>query len=64
MNLHIFFKEHTVIEEIPQTIHCNIIRFDKESLTGKLRILNNNCENLNSEYPFQIIGNQDKFHLT
>lgn len=53
------FKEHTVIEEIPQTIHCNIIRFDKESLTGKLRILNNNCENLNSEYPFQIIGNQD-----
>lgn len=53
------FKEHTVIEETSQIIQCNIIRFDKESLTGKLRILDNNCENMNSEYPFQIIGNQD-----
>lgn len=53
------YNEQTMVDETPEIIQCNIIRFDKETRTGKLRLLDNNCGDINSELPFQIIGNQD-----
>ncbi|MDD7291499.1 hypothetical protein [Veillonella caviae] len=53
------FNEYTIIDESPEIIFCDILRFDKETLTGKLRLLDTNFDNNNLELPFQIIGNQN-----
>lgn len=54
------FKEKTIIDETPIKISCNIISFNKESLTGRLRILNESSSLTTTELPFCVIGNQDE----
>lgn len=53
------FKEKTIIDQSPISISCNIISFNKEKLTGRLRIVDDSCGMLNWELPFCVIGNQD-----
>lgn len=51
------FKEKTVLDSTPIHLPCNIISFNKENLTGRLRSLDDSL--LQGDFPFSVIGNQD-----
>lgn len=51
------FKEKTVLDSTPICLQCNIISFNKENLTGRLRSLDDSL--LQGDFPFSVIGDQD-----
>lgn len=53
------FKEITKVEDTPCTLSGDIISFNKETRSGKIRVPDDEQQTSVHDYPFTIIGNQD-----
>lgn len=58
-NTEALFKGTTKVESTLYTLSGNIISFNKETRSGKIRIPKDNQQTVVHDYPFTIIGDQD-----